>query len=79
MGLCAANMFAGCHLVGHAEAVDAEEPQQATALLLAGLGGRRKRTLLLEFITGWDALSSFISGHNHSPNAYLASPFTTVV
>ena len=79
MGLRAAHMLTGCHIIGYTEAAHAEEPEQATALLWIGLGGRPHGALLLKLVTGRDAMSSFVSGHNHSPNAYIASPLTTVV
>jgi len=78
--LCHTHMLAGRHIVRHAKAPCAEESQQATALpLRCGVGGGRQRTLLLKFIARGDASSLFVSAHDHCPNAYIASPFTTVV
>lgn len=73
------HMLAGCHIVRYPEAAHAEESQQAAAPLCGWGGCRRQRTLLLEFIARRDATSLFVSIHDHCPNAYIASPFTTVV
>jgi hypothetical protein len=78
-GLRTAHMLAGCHIIRDAEAPCAEESQQAAALLCVRSCGGRERALLLQLVACWDAMSAFISAHYHSPNAYIASPFTTVV
>jgi hypothetical protein len=72
-------MLAGRHIVRYPETPGAEESQQAAAPLPSGVGGGRQRTLLLKFIARRDASSLFVSVHDHCPNAYIASPFTTVV
>ena len=72
-------MLPSRHIVRYTEAPRAEESQQAAALLRGGGGGGRQRTLLLKFIARRDAMSVFVSAHDHCPNAYIASPFTTVV
>jgi hypothetical protein len=78
--LCHAHMLAGRHIVRYAKVPRAEESQQAAAALLrGGVGGGCQRTLLLKFVARGNASSLFVSAHDHCPNAYIASPFTTVV
>lgn len=72
-------MLAGRHIVRHAKVPSAEESKQSAAPLRGGVGGGCQRTLLLKFVARWDAMPLFVSAHDHSPNAYIASPFTTVV
>ena len=72
-------MLAGRHIIRYAKAPRAEESQQATAPLRGGGGGGCQRTLLLEFVARGDSMSLFVFVHNHSSNAYIASPCTTVV
>ena len=78
--LCHTHMLAGRHIVRYAKAPSAEESQQAAAApLRGGVGGGCQRALLLKFVARRDAVPLFVSAHDHSPNAYIASPFTTVV
>ncbi len=72
-------MLAGRHIVRYPEAPRTEESQQAAAPLRGRIGSGRQCTLLLKFIARRDAMPLFVSAHDHCPNAYIASPFTTVV
>lgn len=77
-GLGAADMLAGCYIVRYAETPYAEEFQQAAAFP-SGESSGFQRSFLLKLVARRNAMSSLVSVHNHSPNAYIASPFTTVV
>jgi hypothetical protein len=72
-------MLARRHIVRYSEAPGAEDPEEASTPLRSVAGGRRQFTLLLQLAARWDATSLLVSVHDHCPNAYIASPCTTVV
>jgi hypothetical protein len=76
---CDTHMLASRDIVRYTKSPSTEESHQAAASLRCRAGGGRQRTLSLKFVARRNPASLFVSAHYHCPNAYIASPCTTVV
>jgi hypothetical protein len=67
-------------IIRNPDTAGTKESSQAAASWRGRIGFRRgKRARSLKLIARGDVAALFISAHYHCPNAYVASPCTTVV